>query len=124
MPLKLLSDSNVDRIIMREWYWRGGPRRWAVTVGFIFAVGTGATQFAIGSPAVGSVADGLVGGVVFGAIMARIGFPGARRGEPLSLMSPSDRVAVMRAVLRGGPVPDRLAPGVLAYARTVIATVE
>jgi hypothetical protein len=85
MSLKLLSDSNTDRIIMREWLWRGGPRRWAVTLGFIFAVVTGAAQFAVGGPAVVAVADGLVGGVLFGAIMARVGWAGARRGEPLSL---------------------------------------
>jgi hypothetical protein len=60
-----------------------------------------------------AVASGLGGGVLFGAVITLVGRPGARRGEPPSLLSPSDRVAVMRAVQQGGPVPDRLAPPTL-----------
>src|SRR5262249_2174455 len=106
---------------MQEWLWRGGPRRWAVGAGLFCALAIAVSQLAVSSPAVVAVTGGLGGGVLLGAVMALVGWPGARRGEPLSLLSPSDRVAVMRVVQQGGPVPDRLAPSVLAFARVVIS---
>jgi len=107
--------------MMQEWLWRGGPRRWTVAAGLFCGLVTGVSQLAVSGPAEVAVASGLGGGVLFGVVMALVGWPGARRGEPLSLLSPSDRVAVMRAVQQGGAVPDRLAPSVLAFARVEIS---
>jgi hypothetical protein len=57
-----------------------------------------------------------------GALMTAVGWPAWRRSEHLSLLSPSERVAVIRAVQKGDPSPDpRLAPSVLAFAEVAIS---
>ena len=110
---------------MEEWLWRGGPRRWAVVFGFVGGLLMIGVALAVSESAVGVVAGGLIGWVLFFALAKAGGVPGWRRGEPLCLLSPSERVAVIRAVRNGEPVPDpRLAPSVLAFARVVMSAAE
>jgi hypothetical protein len=111
---------------MQEWLWRGGPRRWAIAMGFVCGLSTtGVLLLVVPGPAVGAVVGGLVSWVLCGALMTAVGWPGWRRGEHLSLLSPSDRVAVIRAVQKGEPVPGpRLAPSVLAFAKVAISAAE
>jgi hypothetical protein len=100
---------------MREWLWRGGPLRRAVAVGLFGALVAVVSQLAVSVSAVAAVAGGLVGGVLLGAIVWR-------RGDHLSVLSPSDRVSVIRAVDHGEPVSDpRLAPDVLTFAKVVMS---
>ncbi|SRR6266851_442022 len=106
---------------MQEWLWRGGPRRWAVLMGFICGLPTTGALLAVSVDAVFAVVGGLLSWVLYVALAKKVSWPGWRR-EPLSLLSPSDRVAVIRAVRKGEPLPDpRLAPSVLAFAKVAIS---
>jgi len=110
---------------MEEWLWRGGPRRWAVAFGFVGGLLQIGVALAVYESAVGVIAAGLIGWVLFFAVAKVGGVPGWRRGEALALLSPSDRVAVIRAVRNGEPVPDpRLAPSVRAFASIVMSAAE
>jgi len=116
---------------MQEWLWRGGPRRWAVAAGFVGALWAAGALLAglsgpvvIAAAVVSAVGGGLVGWVLCSALLMAVGWPGWRRGEPLSQLSPSDRVAVIRAVRRGEPADPRLAPSVLTLVRVEVSAAE
>lgn len=70
-----------------------------------------------------ATAVGVVAGAAFGTLMVVRPWPGAWwRVRQLFELPPSDRAAVLGAVMRGEPVSDpRLAPGMLAYANMVTA---
>ena len=109
---------------MQDWLWRGGPRRWAVAAGFVSGLWATGALLAVSVDAVFAVFGGLLSWVLYVALAKKASWPGWRR-EPLSLLSPSDRVAVIRAVRKGEPVPDsRLAPSVLAFAKFAISEAE
>jgi hypothetical protein len=113
----------------REWLLRGGRLRIAVIVGLFsglfFGIGMGIFFYWAGSRSVvGAIAVGVVAGAAFGTLMVVRPWPGAWWGvKPLFELPPSDRVLVLGAVMRGEPVSNpRLAPGVLAYAKVVMAS--
>lgn len=121
--------------VIQEWLWRGGRLRTSVTGGVFFGIFMGAffywwaspsppeaTARAMGAAAAGGVASGALLGILM-AVLPSTG--GWWRIEQLSVLPPSDRVAVLRAVRGGEPVCDpRLAPGVLAYAEAVMASIR
>ena len=117
--------------MLREWLWRGGRLggrlRYGVTMGLFFGIWMGAWFYWVSFPrwAAGAVVGGVVAGAGFGTVMAVSRYAGGLFAiRELSELPPSDRVAVLRAVRRGEPVSDpRLAPSVLALAKSVMALV-
>jgi hypothetical protein len=114
--------------VLRDWLWRGGRLRYGVTMGLLFGVCMGAFLYWVGSPrsAVGAVIGGVVAGAGSGSWIAVSRYAGGLLfSRELSELPPPDRVAVLRAVMRGEPVSDpRLAPSMLACAKSVMALVR
>jgi hypothetical protein len=114
--------------VLREWLWRGGRLRYGVTMGLAFGICMGAFSYWMGSPrsAVGAAIVGVVAGAGFGSWIAVSRYAGGLLfSRELSELAPPDQAAVLRAVLRGEPVSDpRLAPGVIACAKSVMAVVR
>jgi hypothetical protein len=105
-----------------------------VTRGVLFGIFMGVFLYGWESPwplrvvprTVTAAIGGVVCGAVFGILVA-VTPPtdGWWHIRQVSVLPPSDRVAVMRAVRGGEPVSDlRLAPGVLAYAEVVMARTQ
>jgi hypothetical protein len=115
-------------VVLREWLWRGGRLRYGVTMGLLFGICMGVFTYWVGSPrsAVGAAIGGVVAGMGSGSWIAVSRYAGGLLfSRELSELPPPDRVAVLRAVMRGEPVSDpRLAPSVLACATSVMASVR
>jgi hypothetical protein len=115
-------------VVLREWPLLGGRLRYGVTIGLIFGICMGVVFYWADSPrsAVGAAIGGVVAGAGFGTVMAGSRYAGGLFPiRELLEFPPSDRVAVLRAVRRGEPVSDpRLAPSVLAFAKSVMASVR
>jgi len=119
-------------VVLREWLWHGsrlrGRLRLGVATGLFFGIWMGAWLYWTNSPrsAVGAAIAGVAGGAAFGTMIAVSRYAGGLFAIwELSELSPSDRVAVMRAVRRGEPVSDpRLAPGALACATSVMESLQ